>query len=264
MSVALAFLRRDFLIWSSYRLAVVWQVLGLFVILGLIYFAGTTVGDRSDLIGEQSGSYVAFVLVGFAFTDVLAQGMNTLPQAIRDQQKSGTFEPMMLAPVSTITLALSSSFFRFVVSLVRMAFFIGFGVLVLGYWHHADPLSVMIVMLPALASFAALGVLSSAFIILVKQGDPILLAYGAVTVLLGGMLFPVSALPAWLRPLADLVPLTHALSGVRAGLNGSAPIDVLPQVGILLAMTAVFLPLGIWAFNWAIDRAKREGSLAEY
>lgn len=264
MRLALAFLRRDFLIWTSYRLAVVWQLLGAFVILGLIYFAGNAVGDRSRLISEQSGSYVAFVLVGFAFTDVFAQGMTTLPQALRDQQKSGTFEPMLLAPVSSFSLLLSSFLFRFVVSLVRLSFFVLFGMIVLGFWHHANPLSVLLVMIPAAAVFIALGTLSAAFIILVKQGDPVVLAYGAMTVLLGGMLFPVDALPAWIRPLTAVVPLTYALSGVRSALDGSSPASVFSEVAVLLGMLALFLPAAVFGFNWSITRAKQEGSLGDY
>ena len=90
MTVAWAFLRRDYLIWSSYRLSAFWQVFGVFVTLGLVYFAGTAIGDRSELIDEENGSYIAFILIGLAFMDVLLQGLSSLPRAIADNQRAGT------------------------------------------------------------------------------------------------------------------------------------------------------------------------------
>ncbi|MGH7861713.1 MAG: ABC transporter permease [Candidatus Dormibacteraceae bacterium] len=269
MSVAFAFLRRDFLIWGSYRMSVAWQLLGIFAFIGLIYSLGTTIGGGGLAIQGQSspgqaGSFVAFVLSGIAFTDVLMQGLYSLPQAIRDNQKDGTLEPMLLTPVSTIDLAVSSSLFKFALALFRMAVYLGFGGLVLGLWHQPNLLTLIIVLIPATASFVALGALSAAFIIVLKQGDPVIVAYSAVTALVGGVFFPVSSLPAWIRPVANLVPLTYALDGLRAGLDGAPLSQVTEPVLALCVITAVFLPLGIIAFNWAISRAKMEGSLGQY
>ena len=264
MRVALAFLRRDMLIWSSYRMAVVWQLLGIAVFIGMVYFLGTAIGDRRGLFEGQSTSFVAFVLSGITFTDVLMQGLFAMPQAIRDNQKDGTLEPMLLTPISTINLAISSTLFRLVIAFGRLIIYLVFGAVVIGLWHHVDLLSLIIVMASAMLGFLALGILSSAFVIFVKQGDPVLVAYGALTALLGGVLFPVDALPSWIRPFADLIPLTYALNGLRAALDGAPPSQVLGPTLVLCGMAAVLMPFGILAFNWAVNRAKTEGSLAQY
>ncbi len=133
MSVTMAYLRRDFLIWSSYRLSGFWQIFSIFVVIGMIYFAGTAIGDRSTLIEEEDGSYVAFILVGLAFLDVLFQGLGTLPSAISDNQRSGTLEPMLMAPINNFNLLMSFWLFRFLISLTRMTAYIGFGIIALGF-----------------------------------------------------------------------------------------------------------------------------------
>jgi ABC-2 type transport system permease protein len=264
MSVALASLRRDFLIWTSYRLAAFWQVMGIFVMIALIYFGGTAIGDHSDFIQQEGGSYVAFILVGLAFMDVLAQGLQAIPRAINDNQRAGTLEPLLLAPMSGATLLTSFWLFRFLFSVARMSVFVLVGLTAFGYWHSANPVSVLLVLIPAELAFMAMGALSAAFMILVKQGDPVLIAYSAITAIFGGAIFPTSALPHWLQVATLFVPLTYALDGVREGLAGGGLRDVAPQAGVLAAMTLVLLPLGLMAFNTALNRAKREGSLGEY
>jgi ABC-2 type transport system permease protein len=262
--VPVAFLRRDLLIWGSYRMAVVWQALGVFVFIVLIYFLGGTLGENATLTDGQSGSFVAFVLSGIAFTDLLMQGLYSIPQAIRDNQKSGTLEPMLLTPIATFTLAFSSSLFRFVLAFGRTAVYMAFGILVLGIWREANPLTLLIVLIPAIATFIAIGALSAAFIVLVKQGDPVLVAYSAITALLGGVFFPIEVFPSWVQSLTVVIPLMHALNGVRAALHGASPVQVLNPVLVLIGMAVVLLPIGIIAFNWAVNRAKMEGSLAQY
>jgi ABC-2 type transport system permease protein len=264
MSVAAAFLRRDFLIWSSYRLSAFWQIAGVFLTLGLVYFAGTAIGDRSSIIGEENGSYIAFILLGLAFMDMLLQGLSALPRAISDNQRAGTFEPMLLAPITAGSMIINFWTFKFLFSAFRMLIMIGFGIIVLGYWDHANPITVIAVLIPAVLTFMSMGALSAAFMILVKQGDPILIAYSGVTAILGGAVFPIDSLPDWIKPLTFLIPLTHALAGIREGFNGGAVTDVLPQIAVLSVMAVVMMPPSVMAFSWALTRAKQEGSLAEY
>lgn len=260
----MAYLRRDLLMWTSYRLSGFWQVLSIFMVIGMIYFAGTAIGDRSELIEEEDGSYVAFILVGLAFMDVLLQGLGTLPRAINENQRAGTLEPMLLAPITDMTLLISFWLFRFLLALFRMTIFIAFGILALGFWRNLDPLSVIAVMVLAEITFFAMGAFSAAFVILVKQGDPIRLIYTALTTLLGGAFFPVDALPNWMQPLSMVIPLTHALSGIRAGLSGDPISEIAPQLALLGVMGLIMLPAGLWAFSYSLRRAKREGSLGEY
>lgn len=264
MKVALAFLRRDRLIWQSYRLAVLWQALGVLCFIGLIYFVGSTLGSAAGQPGPAGKEYVAFVLGGLAFTDLIMQGLYAMPQALRDYQKSGTLEPILLAPTSALTITLASALFRIVLALGRVVTYLVFGFVVLGLWPELNVVTITLVALAALLSFMALGVLSSAFIIVYKQGDPILVAYGALTALISGIFFPLDVLPGWIQSLSLLLPLSHALAGIRAGLDGAAPTAVGGSIGILLGIAALTLPLSVVVFGWAVDHARREGSLGQY
>jgi ABC-2 type transport system permease protein len=230
----------------------------------MVALIGNVIGDRSDLVQEEDGSYVAFILVGLAFMDVLLQGLGTLPRAIHDQQQAGTLEPMLLAPISNMSLLTSFWLFRFLLATLRMISLLAFGIIALGFWHSANPLSVALILVPAELTFLGIGAISAGFVVLFKEGDPVRFAYTGITTTLGGAFFPVTALPGWLQIFAAIVPLTHALSGIREGLNGGSVADVMPQFLTLVAMAAVIVPIGLWTFGWALKRARREGTLGEY
>src|SRR5579884_991133 len=131
MRLALAFFRRDFFVWTSYRFAVFWQLFGILSLAGVILALGTLVGDAPALLGQQPGGYVAFALSGLAFTDIFVLVLNALPGVIRDNQRSGTFEPLLLAPIGIMSLVVCSSLFKFFIGLTRLAMYLGLGVLVL-------------------------------------------------------------------------------------------------------------------------------------
>jgi len=145
-----------------------------------------------------------------------------------------------------------------------MAVFVGVAVFGLGYWHDPNVVGIIVIFVPAILTFSALGLISGAMILTFKQGDPILLAYAAFSGIVGGALFPVAALPAWLRPAALLLPLTYALHGLRLALDG-APLSAIGlDVLILWAFSVASLPVGAVVLGRALLRAKKEGSLGYY
>ena len=81
----------------------------------------------------------------------------------------------------------------------------------------------------------------------------------SLVLLLCGVYYPVSILPAPLQLVAAVVPLTHFLEAFRATL-GYAPLFTTPLVrGYALAV--VYVAVGYALFSWAIQRARRTGML---
>jgi ABC-2 type transport system permease protein len=66
---------------------------------------------------------------------------------------------------------------------------------------------------------------------------------------LSGALFPIGSLPAWLRSVTLLDPLTYGVEGIRYGLTGAAQVAPLASVSALGAFTVVMVALGAWLFR---------------
>jgi len=88
--------------------------------------------------------------------------------------------------------------------------------------------------------------------------------YGALSALLGGVFFPVDALPVPLPELARLVPLAHALGPFRDALLGtSGEGEALRAAASLAGAALLLLPAGVSLLGWAVRRGLREGTLVE-
>ena len=110
----------------------------------------------------------------------------------------------------------------------------------------------------------ALGLIAASVTLVVKRGEPISASVHVITGLLAGVLYPVTVLPLWLQTIADWVPLTHALALLRSAILPQATASSMHHLPILVGMTAALGVLSVLIFSWALDRAKRKGTLSHY
>ena len=69
--------------------------------------------------------------------------------------------------------------------------------------------------------------------------------------LLSGVWFSLEAASDWVRGFANIFPLTHVLDAARAVmLDGATIVEVMPQLTVLLVMSAAFLAFGALIFRW--------------
>jgi ABC-2 type transport system permease protein len=241
------------------------ELVGAGLLAVVLYFVGHAAGDQlTTPIKDVSTNYFDYLITGIAFTDLFTFGMATFPGIVRDGQSVGTLETLMLTHSRLFPIVLYSSLFQFFRRFIRFSILMFVAIIPFGLWHHANLLATGVIFLLALFVFGSLGILSAAFVLVLKQGDPIVGIYTLVSIGFGGLLFPVSILPSAVRPIAFVVPLSHALNGIRLALKGTPLTGLGVEVFSLLVMIAIFLPAGILMFNWAVTRAKREGSLGQY
>jgi ABC-2 type transport system permease protein len=63
--------------------------------------------------------------------------------------------------------------------------------------------------------------------------------------------FSLEGAPAWVKHAAQVFPLTHLLRAIRKIMNdGAGLVGVLPEIAVLLMMTAIFLGVGAYLFSW--------------
>jgi len=116
--------------------------------------------------------------------------------------------------------------------------------------------------LATLLAFSGLGVLSAAYLLLFKRGNPAKWFILGVSSIVSGMLFPVNILPPWLQLIAYLNPVTYALDAMRGALlDGAGMFSIGRPVLILLTFGAVLLPVSVLVFSWVLSRTKVTGTL---
>lgn len=263
----LAFLRKDFLSATSYKLAFLGQLFNIvFISLSYFFLAKLLSLSDSPLLAPYGGDYFSFVLIGVACGSYLEIALRGFSTSIRDAQMLGTLEALLVTQTSIPTLIFSSSLYSFVVTSVRVLMFLALGAFALGLQtEHANVLGGLAVLALTVASFSSLGILSASFIMIFKRGDPFSWFFTNSSWLLGGVYYPISILPDWLQTASQFLPITYSLEALRMTLLRGKPLgDLASTLLPLVIFTVTLLPASLWIFGRAVKRAKADGTLTQY
>jgi len=255
---------------ASYRLAFLADFSSILFYVVIFFFVSKIFTDLgSSFLGRYGGGYFPFVVVGLALQSIVGAGMGGFTQVIAGEQYLGTLEPILgrrgawgafkiLSAAATARYVYSSG--RIVIYFVVAA--IAFG---LPFRWAGVPLAAASAILAA-AAYAGLGMLSAAFLLAFKQGNPVNFVYGQLGALLAGVYFPLEVLPKWLRATSAAFPLTYALEVSRGALlGGAAPAAGSGRAFLSLGIFAVgALAAGAVAFAYGLRKARRDGSLSYY
>ena len=83
--------------------------------------------------------------------------------------------------------------------------------------------------------------------------------------LLGGVMYPVSILPHWLKPFSAILPITHGLEAIRQVLlNGVGIYEIKKELLVLALLSSITLAIGSITIYHGLKVAKKEGTLLHY
>jgi ABC-2 type transport system permease protein len=114
-----------------------------------------------------------------------------------------------------------------------------------------DPLGLLLVMACFTLCATALGLLLGTLIKTEMQGGAVLNLVGLTLAPLGGAWWSLDIVPEFMRVIGHLSPVAWAMDAFRSLIfeNGTL-LTILPQLGILLAFTALFFALGVRRFQY--------------
>jgi ABC-2 type transport system permease protein len=206
------------------------------------------------------------VLIGIAFSGYLSTALTIFSDSIRQGQVMGTLEAMLVTPTRLSTILVSSSLWAFAFTSLRVVVYLALGGLAFGVdLSRANWPAALLAQALTVVAFGALGIISASFIMAFKQGNPLDMVLNVASGLLGGVYYPVTVLPAWLRPFSALLPITYSLRAMRlAVLQGVGVAALAPDLLALATFAVVLFPLSLFAFRLAVRRARRDGSLTQY
>jgi ABC-2 type transport system permease protein len=262
-----AFIRKDFLLQASYRLNFILIWLAIPVQVATFYFIAKLFGNsNSPYLKECGGDYFPFVLIGIAFSNYLSTALRSLATKIREEQMMGTLEAIVLTPTKILTLAVSLPCWDFIFALINISIYLFTGICLLGVkLPSVDIFAVGIILFLIVVSSSSIGMLSAAFIVVFKKGDPIVWAVSSFTIFFGGAFFPVELLPKSLQYISNILPVTYSIRALRRSvLQGYSFKMLAHDIGMLTVLCVLLFLFSLWLFNCAIKKAKKDGSLAHY
>jgi len=232
----------------------VWVAFPIFSLatLGLIYRA-----HRPQLVG--------YVVVASAASAFITNALYYVGQMLDEERHRGTLVNFFLAPAPRVGwltgLAFGGLFETSASAIVSLLF--GWIVFRISFDVNVPALLLSFVLF--ISSLWGLGFVFSAFGLILRRSNDLANLLSSFVFLLGGIYYPISLLPAWLRYPADALPLGYGMLAITgASLHGASITDLAPQL-IPLTGFAIALPvLGLLTFAWIERKVRRRGDLELY
>ena len=261
----LAFLKRDLRTQASYRLDFLMEIAGMLVSIAIFFFISQMLGDTvGPYLKPYGADYFNFALLGIAFSSFLTT--NSLAGAIHTYQSNGTLEIMFLTLTPILASLLMSTLWGRLFGLMRALLYLLTAVCLFNarlVWGNL-PGALVVVGFTSLAN-TGIDLINASFVLITKRRSPLARFLALVTTLLGGVFYPISALPPWLHVWSSLLPSTYFLDALRRMmLQGVSILKLGPDILALLSFSAVLIPVGLLSFYIATHWAKREGSLTQF
>lgn len=209
---------------------------------------------------------VLYLLIGTAVWSYLSVTFEGVTDLITIERWEGTIEHTFMAPISRFTHLIGSCWYAVAHGLL----FTFLQLLVMAAFFHLDLskanyLTAVFMLLLGSASFIGFGIAASVLPLLyTERGSQMSYIVRAVLLLISGVYYPISVLPGWMQPLAQVSPATYVLQGLRAALLDNQPIwsaTIWSNTWPLVITGFVSIPLGICIFRIAERHAKRAGKL---
>lgn len=262
-----AFLRRDFLVAWSYRLAFFSDSIGLVLSSIMFYFVGKMVNPEVlPTFGGTHATYMEFVAVGIALSLFISLAVGRVGGAINHEQLTGTLEMLLMTPTSPATIQLGSVVYDLIYVPLRTGLFLVIIAVAFGLDFEASGAGPAAASLMLFIPFVwGLGVATAAATLTFRRGGG---AIGLTVTLLtlgSGAFFPLQLLPPWVESVAEFNPMALAINGMRESLIGGAGwSEVGPSLLILAPLSLLSLTGGLYAFRLAQRRERNKGTLGLY
>src|SRR3990170_1237539 len=264
MSLSLAFVERQANLWKRYwGWELVWLVYGLVNTLAVTLIA-EQLGRRGEADPDVAQRLVLFLLIGTLVWAYLSAVLDDISLVVQWERWEGTIEHTLMAPVPRALHLLGMSVFGIAHGAVRTLLIFGIALFFFNVdFSQANWLGATSVVVVGSVSVAALAVLAGVLPLLYpERGSQMSLMVQASLLLVSGVYYEVSVLPAWLQVFSHISPATYILRGIRGAIiDGSSLSDLAPTLGWLAIFGAVLVPASLLVFTWAERYAKKTGKL---
>ncbi len=208
--------------------------------------------------------FTLYLLLGTLVWHFLSGMFNAVSEVISWERWEGTIEYTLMAPVHRWVHLIGQTLFAVFWSLFTTIIIGGITALFFEInLTSANLGGALIILICGSISLIGIGIISSILPLMYpERGMQMTHIIQASFLLVSGVYYPITVLPAWMQFLAQLSPVTYVLNGIRASIMENAPTsDLMQYIVPLLIFGVVTVPLGVWAFMKAEAYAKRTGRL---
>jgi ABC-2 type transport system permease protein len=214
-------------------------------------------------VGQTAGvGSGRFFLIGNAVQYAAIPCLFAMGNTIGNERRSQTLGLILVTPARRVPLFLGRSLPVILNGILVTGFTLSAGSLLL---HVSFPLSSLgplaLVITVAAFSCTGLGLLNAAIALRVREVAVLSNVFFGVLLIFCGVNVPLSAMPAWMVPISNCLPMTHAIEAARSLADGASLSSVSRQVLLELVVGAAYTLLGLAVLSHLENDSRRRATL---
>ena len=215
----------------------------------------------APLIPETKGTvpgnlnYFSFVAPGMLMMIVMMGAMTGIPRAISHEKEIGTFDGILAAPVSEISIIMGKTIAQTVRGFIQGIIVMILAIVIFGVTIQGSILLTIATLLLGIFSFIGLGILLTSLSNNEETATILMTVLQFPMMFLTGVFFPIQQMPWFMQDLSKFLPLTYAINAMRkVMIMGAGITDIIPEVTILIIFGAIMLLIAIPVFRRSMTR----------
>ncbi|MBC7384903.1 MAG: ABC transporter permease [Cryobacterium sp.] len=199
--------------------------------------------------------YADWLLPGLLAMNIMFGSMFGVGYVIVRYRKNGVLKRLRATPLSAFQFLLAQVVSRMTLMVATATLVVGGAMVMIGF-HPANGVAgtiidLLLFLAVSSAAMISVGLVVAAQISSEEVADGVLNLMTWPMIFLSGIWFSLDGASPWVIRISRMMPLTHVVKGLRAILiDGAHFSDLMPEVGILLVITAVLVTIGSALFKW--------------
>ena len=213
--------------------------------------ATANTGPERQILSGAALRYVDWVLPGVLAMNIMFSSLWGVGWVIVRYRKNGVLRRLKATPLSPWEFLTAQVLSRLLVVLgASLIVYLG-AVWLLDVPMRGSYLALALVYVAGSLCLISLGLIIAARLRTEELADGLLNLMSWPMLLLSGVLFSMEGTSALAQGVSQALPLTHLVAAARAVMiDGAGVVEVLPEIGVLLALAIAFLSLATWMFRW--------------
>lgn len=258
-------LRREWLLWRSYKLNAISTVIMWGIIFPVLLVTIQNVAENAGIdfgVRRQTES-----LIGFLVWRLSVGVLVSVPDMIEQEARTGTWENVMvssfISPLWLILLRMLALSFRAFLETALLGVILTF---IFGLPITVTPAAILVALL-ILMGIWGVGLALAGLAMVYKAIGSITSIVANLGFMISGALVPINGLGFLFTILKVVFPLTWGIDVLRQVMVWESDMAILigsREFFGLLGQTGLFITLGLFLFQWSLNKAKERGELGSY
>lgn len=200
-------------------------------------------------------NYFNFLAPGLMIMIVMMSVMTGIPEAISKEKEMGTFDGMLSAPISQLSVIIGKTAALCTRGFIQCIIILAIAVVLFGVTIQGSILLAFFMLLLGIFSFIGIGIMAISMSGDQASSTMIVNLLMFPMMFLGGIFYPIQQMPWFMQAISKVIPLTYAADAMRKIMLLNAGIgDVMTQIIILVGFGVVTMAIAVPLFRRSMTR----------